>query len=322
MRVAGLASVNVAGIENIDVTEDVPGHMAYRGMMPTLLDKVGWAMESLEYTEIEDPDPENHERRQRELLDEIEEARKQLDEQPEKKGFKAFFSRKKAPQKKSWETYDERSQKILEGDEKESEKAAQESANVLFDVDAIRKEALALAVQSPGDIEEIKKHLSVKEIQSTLPALKVSLPKEEEEAKKANGSTTPNGSSRPEPRHTQSHDGVSSTSQSQPSGPASSSTSLPNGSHKEQEEGDISMSFEDDDPRPKTAHAPEPTSWSDQPKYRFGASSEHLPTMRSVSSPMPSSQRTGQQSSLRNPWGADADDEEWGKEREVKMDFE
>ncbi|KAJ8606310.1 hypothetical protein MRB53_041061 [Persea americana] len=87
----GLASVNVKGIENIDVTEDVPGHMAYRGMMPTLLDKVGWAVESLEYTEIEDPDPENHEKRQRELLDEIEEARKQLDEQPEKRGIQGLL---------------------------------------------------------------------------------------------------------------------------------------------------------------------------------------------------------------------------------------
>ncbi|KAF2163894.1 hypothetical protein M409DRAFT_68157 [Zasmidium cellare ATCC 36951] len=288
MRVAGLASVNVNGIENIDVTEDVPGHMAYRGMMPTLLDKVGWAVESLEYTEIEDPDPENHEKRQRELLDEIEEARKQLDEQPEKKGFKAFFSRKKnAPQKKSWETYDERSQKILEGDERESERAAQESANVLFDVDAIRREALALAIQSPGDIEEIKKHLTVKEIQSTLPALKVSLPKEEHEAKKTNGSTTPNGSSRPEARHTQSHDGIGS-SQTNGTPAASSTTSLPNGSHissketpQDHSEADISMSFEDDDPRPKTA-APsyEQTSWPDQqhpqPKQRFGSSSAEL----------------------------------------------
>lgn len=178
MRVAGLASVEDCGIENIDVTADVPGHMAYRGMMPTLLDKVGWAVESLEYTEIEDPDPDNHAKRQRELLDEIEAARAELDEQPEKKGFKSFFSRKKAGQKKVWETYDERSNpKVLEGDEKEIDRInAEAQANVMFDVDAIRKEALALAVQRPSDIEEIKKHLSVREIQGTLPALKVDLP--------------------------------------------------------------------------------------------------------------------------------------------------
>ncbi|SMR52792.1 unnamed protein product [Zymoseptoria tritici ST99CH_1E4] len=179
MRVAGLASVDVTGIENINVTEHVPGHMAYRAMMPTLLSNAGWAVESLEYTEIEDPDPDNHDKRQRELLNEIEEARRQLDEQPEKKGFKAFFSRKKATQKKVWETYDERNARVLEGDEKAAEQLAQESlakeANVMFDVDAIRKEALALAIQRPSDIEEIKQHLSVREIKSTMPALKVDL---------------------------------------------------------------------------------------------------------------------------------------------------
>ncbi|KAF1818111.1 DUF726-domain-containing protein [Dissoconium aciculare CBS 342.82] len=173
-RVAGLSKVEVAGIENRDITEWVPGHMAYRGMMPVLLDQVGWTVESLEFTEIEDPDPENHEKQQRELMNEIEEARRKLDEQPEKKGFKAFFSRKKASQKKAWETYDERSARVLEGDEKESERMAEENQNVLFDVDAIRKEALALALQNPAEIDNIKQHLNVREIQSTLPALKVS----------------------------------------------------------------------------------------------------------------------------------------------------
>lgn len=173
-RVAGLASVDVPGIDNRDITEWVPGHMAYRGMMPILLDQVGWKVDSLEFTEIEDPDPDNHEQRQRELLNEIKEAREQLEEQPEKKGFKAFFSRRKAPQKKAWETYDERSQRVLEGDEKESERYAEENPNVLFDVDAIRKEALALAIQNPSDIDDIKKHLSVREIETTMPALKIS----------------------------------------------------------------------------------------------------------------------------------------------------
>lgn len=180
MRVAGLASVEGCGVENFDVTDVVPGHMAYRAMMPTLLDRVGWKVESLEYTEIEDPDPENHAKRQRELLDEIEAARRELDEQPEKKGFKSFFSRgKKAGQKKVWETYDERSNsKVLEGDDKEVERINSEAqgggaGDVMFDVEAIRKEALALAVQRPGNIEEIKRHLSVREIQGTLPALKI-----------------------------------------------------------------------------------------------------------------------------------------------------
>ena len=76
MRVAGLAPVQIPTIENVNVTELVPGHMAYRAAMPKLLREVGWLVESDEFAEIEDPDPENHEVRQRELINEIEEARR------------------------------------------------------------------------------------------------------------------------------------------------------------------------------------------------------------------------------------------------------
>ena len=75
MRVAGLVKVDIPGIENLDVTQFVPGHMAYRKAMPRCLREAGWAIESDEFTEIEDPDPENHQNRQRELINEIEEAR-------------------------------------------------------------------------------------------------------------------------------------------------------------------------------------------------------------------------------------------------------
>lgn len=188
MRIAGLGEVGIPGVENVNVTEWVPGHMAYRGMMPTLLHQVGWLVESEEFTEIEDPDPENHEKRQRELIGEIEEARKMMEEKPEKKGFWAALSlsgrQKRAAERKGWETYDERSQKILEGqlEEKESERLAAESAAVMFDVDAIRREALALAMEG-GDLEEIKAHLQVREIESTLPALKIESPKVSQEAR-------------------------------------------------------------------------------------------------------------------------------------------
>ncbi|KAH0391035.1 DUF726-domain-containing protein, partial [Aureobasidium melanogenum] len=109
MRVAGLASVDIPGVENYNVTEIVAGHMAYRKAMPKLLKEVGWTVDSEEFTEIEDPDPDNHETRQRELINEIEEARRALEKKPEKKGFKALFSRnKKNAEKKEWETYDEK----------------------------------------------------------------------------------------------------------------------------------------------------------------------------------------------------------------------
>ncbi|KAF2482570.1 hypothetical protein BDY17DRAFT_235740, partial [Neohortaea acidophila] len=182
MRVSGLSSVDVPGIENKDVTEIVTGHMAYRAMMPKLLEEVGWMVDGLEFSEIEDPDPENHEKRQRELLNEIEAARQELEdgqkEKEKKGGLKAFFSRgKKAPSRKEWETYDERSQKVLEGDEAEVERRAAEVGmggvnDIMFDVDAIRAEALKLALQG-GDVEEIKSHLQIRELQSTLPALRV-----------------------------------------------------------------------------------------------------------------------------------------------------
>ncbi|KAF2836319.1 DUF726-domain-containing protein, partial [Patellaria atrata CBS 101060] len=108
MRVAGLAPVEVPGIENYNVTDFVPGHMAYRPSMPRLLREVGWLVESDEFTEIEDPDPENHQKRQRELINEIEEARKKLEEKPEKKRFGGLFkSKKQRAEKKDWEMYDE-----------------------------------------------------------------------------------------------------------------------------------------------------------------------------------------------------------------------
>ena len=56
MRVAGLAPVeDIPGLENIDVTELVNGHMAYRAAMPRLLREVGWEIESDNFVEIEDP---------------------------------------------------------------------------------------------------------------------------------------------------------------------------------------------------------------------------------------------------------------------------
>ena len=82
-RVAGLAPVeNIPGLENIDVTSLVNGHMAYRSAMPKLLREVGWEITSDEFTEIEDPDPENHVKRQRELIREIEEVRKEAEATP------------------------------------------------------------------------------------------------------------------------------------------------------------------------------------------------------------------------------------------------
>jgi len=147
MRVAGLVKVDIPGIENLDVTQFVPGHMAYRKAMPRCLREAGWSIESDEFTEIEDPDPENHQNRQRELINEIEEARKELQKKPEKK---RWFWKGKAQRakKQDWETYEEKPAEeggaVTNGEGANPEHPA---GDVMFDVEAIRREAIELAAQ-------------------------------------------------------------------------------------------------------------------------------------------------------------------------------
>lgn len=158
MRVAGLAPVeNIPGLENIDVTSLVNGHMAYRAAMPRLLREVGWEVESDEFTEIEDPDPDNHEKRQRELIKELDEARKDAEAKPEKRRF-GFFKRGKLAEKKGWETYDDSMREARHS----SSTADDGSNNVLFDIEAIKAELAS-------------EQIEVKQLESTLPPMKVSL---------------------------------------------------------------------------------------------------------------------------------------------------
>jgi hypothetical protein len=177
MRVAGLTQIQVPTIENVDVTALVPGHMAYRTAMPKLLREVGWEVESEEFSEIEDPDPENHEQRQRELIDEIEEARKELEKkaaEKEKRGSKISWWKRKKGDKKAWEVYDEHSQKPAAID-KDADPAKIAENHIMFDIDAIRKEVAVLAAESkPYDADE--RDFEIKEIKSTLPPMKIDLP--------------------------------------------------------------------------------------------------------------------------------------------------
>ena len=135
--------------------------------MPRLLREVGWIVESDEFTEIEDPDPENHEQRQRELINEIEEARKELEkkqQEKEKKGAFSFFRKKKAS-KKDWEVYDEKSQE-KGGVNKDDDPTKIAENPVMFDIDALRAEVPALSYSDP---------IEIKEIESTLPPMKIEL---------------------------------------------------------------------------------------------------------------------------------------------------
>ncbi|POS87301.1 hypothetical protein EPUL_002540 [Erysiphe pulchra] len=165
--VAGLAPVgDVPEVENIDVTEFVPGHMSYRTAMPRLLRHVGWVVESNEFAEIEDPDPDNHQERQRELINEIEEARKQLEKKEKEKTSRVnfgFFSRKKkVKQKAEWETYVE-SKKVSQHSTSRVEDDFGNNHGVLFDVEAIRAELAS------------EHQMEVRELKSTLPPMKLDL---------------------------------------------------------------------------------------------------------------------------------------------------
>lgn len=163
-RVAGLAAVEgIPGLENVDVTDLVPGHMSYRTAMPRLLREVGWIVESDEFTEIEDPDPENHAKRQRELINEIEEARKEFErKEKEEKGKFGWLSRKKKAvvEKKEWETYQE--SKSDPDARRGTEDQYGNNHGVLFDIDAIRAELAS-------------EQMEVKELKSTLPPMKLDL---------------------------------------------------------------------------------------------------------------------------------------------------
>lgn len=158
MRVAGLADVEgIPGVENFDVTEHVNGHMEYRAAMPRLLRKVGWEVLEDEFAEIEDPDPENHTERQRELIRELDEARREAELKPEKKRF-GLFKLGKMAEKKGWETYDvDRNSALGASSEMNSSPGA-----VLFDIDAIRAELASEAIE-------------VKQLESTLPPIKLEL---------------------------------------------------------------------------------------------------------------------------------------------------
>ncbi|KAJ5400759.1 hypothetical protein N7465_011248 [Penicillium sp. CMV-2018d] len=158
MKVAGLAAVEgIPGVENFDITTLVNGHMDYRKAMPRILREVGWEVLEDEFAEIEDPDPDNHAERQRELIREIDEARREAEAKPEKKRF-GLFKRGKMAEKKKWETYDvDKNTAPRDSSEPEST-----PGTVLFDIEAIRAELHSEAIE-------------IKELESTMPLMKLDL---------------------------------------------------------------------------------------------------------------------------------------------------
>lgn len=156
-RIAGLAPVDkVAGVENFDNTEYVDGHMGYRKAMPHLLSVLGWEVLSEDFAEIEDPDPDQHRERQRQLIEEFDVARKQMEEeaaQTKKKKKKGIFGwMRPKNEEQLWEMYDRELEAIHkeEAEQKKTNPARRSSSTpavpedenitVLFDVDAIKEE--------------------------------------------------------------------------------------------------------------------------------------------------------------------------------------
>ncbi|KAI9839068.1 MAG: hypothetical protein M1838_004403 [Thelocarpon superellum] len=303
MRIAGLAPVeNIPGLENIDVTEFVPGHMSYRAAMPRLLREAGWMVDNDTFAEIEDPDPDNHQGRHREIIAEIDEARKELDEASKdpkkaKKSMFGFFGRgKKAPEKKEWETYDEsRADAADGGAERERERERElepRNSGALFDVDAIRAELASEQIQ-------------VKQLESTLPPMRLDLgaPPAPTVSTGPYGGLSSSRSYESEPTiRAPTHDGVSS------------SPSLVNGGSATTAVVEKPLPAVESSPRTSTAYSP-----------RLEEPSEPRPT---PISPIPANRPEPRRSVTaaapvtdldHNAW---LDEEEFGQEKEVTMSFE
>lgn len=281
-KVAGLAPIDdCPWIENVDVTDLVAGHMEYRTAMPKLLKTVGWTVTSEEFSEIEDPDPENHGERQRELINEIEEARKELEktEKTKKSGRFSLFGRGKKGDKEEWEVYEETGP---EAAAKAGEKSA--SSGVLFDVDAMRAE---LAKEAQDLDEEGLEHLQIREIESTLPPMKLDIPSESPTSSAASPVNKHLGAV----RETQSTDALPSRSL-RPAAESGLSYHSDSGHMEDEISMTFDTSFNDDSKTLEESH--------DGEKAR---STQTLPNMK-----------------LADPWG-DPDDDDFGEEKEISMTF-
>lgn len=300
--VTGLGPVEgIPGVENMDCSEFVVGHMDYRQAMPRLLREAGWLVESDEFTEIEDPDPDQHREQQRELIQEIEEARKELDKQGSgKKGvLGGFFSRKKKAKREDWEVYEDAYKNQKGAETSRTEDKLGNNHGVLFDVDAMRAE-LANEAEHAKDADAV----APKELKSTLPPVKLA-------------GSSPESNPRRSLRETKSDDNTATLRVGTSPGPRVSSertpimssgfgytSPLPSAAYFESELSPVHMSFDTsfhEDPLSSSPPAPpaKDSAISSRPEIK---SSQTLPNI-----------------AVHDPW-ADSDDE-FGKEKEISMTF-
>ncbi|KXX79593.1 Transmembrane and coiled-coil domain-containing protein 4 [Madurella mycetomatis] len=342
-RVAGLAPIdNIPGVENMDASEFVVGHMDYRTAMPRLLRECGWLVESDEFTEIEDADPDNHQERQRELINEIEEARRELEKEGKgNKGGFGFFRKKKATQKEEWEVYEETAKGGKGGKTEDKEG---NNHGVLFDVDAIRDELAKEKESKNSNVDE--ELLQVREIKSTLPPIKLDLgsspaspasPGRPLPARTSwnslretrSADPTPSGRSSNEDKlssyeYCASSRGPPSSRARTPTFPSSKSEGSPyhhqyhygyggssnNGidDHGDKIQMTFGTGFDDDDAKPLSSSSAAP-----------GIANSVVTTTGSARPEIKSAQ-TVPNITLADPW-ADDDDPDFGKEKEISMTF-
>ncbi|KAF7535703.1 hypothetical protein G7Z17_g13166 [Cylindrodendrum hubeiense] len=316
-RIAGLAPVDDCPfVENMDVTDMVVGHMDYRTQMPSMLMKCGWSVESEEFAEIEDPDPENHGERQRELINEIEEARKQLEKEGNASTAKSsrfsIFGRRKKLEKQDWEIYEDTLGKSGKTDGKadgkgvENEKGEGNNQGVLFDVDAIRAEISAeISKEARYDTDDNAEEFQVREIKSTLPPMKLdisSLPTSPSPSAFASRSGENLASRSGENLATR--DSYETRISREPS-PSYVGHGRPPAYPEDMYEDDVHMTFDtsfEDSPRAPTVPPKDTTEMAPAPNRPEYKTSQTMPAM-----------------TLHDPWGDE--DADFGKEKEISMTF-
>ena len=311
-RVAGLATVeNVPGLENVECSEFVKGHMDYRSAMPKLLRKCGWIVESDEFVEIEDPDPDNHEKRQREIINEIEEARRELEAQENaKKGggggaWGGIFGRKKKAARAEWEVYEDK-RGPAGGDPSRTEDKHGNNHGVLFDVDAIRAELAKEEEMQP------------KELQSTLPPMVLQSPSSSSSLR--NNINNNNNNPQDSLRETRSAHGALDYGGGYNAWDRRPSSPPP-------DDGGIQMTFDTafhESPRAPAAGAGGFYANANSPS----AVSSSAAISSSTAPPPPTarpeikSANTTPNVTLADPWAdLDDDDDDFGKEKEISMTF-
>ncbi|KAI1088179.1 DUF726-domain-containing protein [Rostrohypoxylon terebratum] len=295
-RVAGLATVDdIPGLENFDCTDFVVGHMEYRTAMPILLRECGWLVESDEFGEIEDPDPDRYRERQRELISEIEEARKELEkEESTKKGGWGIFGRKKKGARQEWEVYED-TKKVGEPSSKTEDKEGN-NHGVLFDVDAMRAE---LAKEEELEVRELKSTLPPMKLDVSPPPRSVStsaIPSDVFHKAKSSGDIYGSGG------RSSSYEYRVSQERTPTRGLGFDIPPL--------EEPEIQMTFDTAFTEPHHDIPPPPPA-KDYPPSRSPSA---------LSRPEIKSSQTTPNIALKDPW-ADDDDEEFGKEKEMTMTF-